>query len=194
MNVFNEICRRDIVDIRETMNDIELLSDQLLGLIESYIADEIIVVCIGTDRNVGDSLAPIVGTRLKNTSNCIIYGIIGDTVNALNVDDINKHIETNYPNALVIAVDAGLGKEENIGKVTVNFGAIHPSKGIGRDLLPIGDISIVGIVGRDNIQNPLDLLHQASLYDIINMSDIIVEVLKKAIYKWEVLNKINTHF
>lgn len=195
MDIFNEICKRDTIDICETVNDIELLSDQLLGLIESYIADEIIVVCIGTDRNVGDSLAPIVGTRLKNTSNCIVYGIIGDTINALNIDGINKHIGTNYPNALVIVVDAGLGKEEDIGKITVNFGSIYPSKGIGReDLLPIGDINIVGIVGRKDIQNPLDLLHQASLYDIINMSDIIVKILKKAIDKWEILNKINTHF
>lgn len=180
---------RLVLDTRETINDIEKLSDQLLGLMADYpTRDEIVIVCIGTDRNVGDSLAPIVGSRLKNNSHYTIHGTIDDPVHALNVGQIGGYLKINYPNALVIAVDAGLGEVESIGEVRVRCKPVLPGKGVGKKLPPIGDISIVGIVGRADMADPIEAINQARLCDILIMSDTITRVIERAVTKWETLN------
>jgi hypothetical protein len=45
-------------------NAVDLLSSSLKGIID----DDTIVVCIGTDRAIGDTLGPLVGTILKKSS------------------------------------------------------------------------------------------------------------------------------
>lgn len=177
---------RLVLDTRETINNVEKLSDQLLGLmVSNYVADEVVFVCIGTDRNVGDSLAPIVGTRLKNNPHYTIYGTIDAPVHALNVDYISEHLKINHPNALVIAIDAGLGKRENVGLIRIEHKPIFPGRGVGKKLPPIGDISIIGIVGRADLPNPYETLSQARLCDILVMSDTITRVVERAITEWE---------
>jgi len=45
-------------------NAVDLLSSSLKDIID----EDTIVVCIGTDRAIGDTLGPLVGTILKNNS------------------------------------------------------------------------------------------------------------------------------
>lgn len=173
-----------VIDTRETINDITSLSDQLLGLmVENFVADEIVVVCIGTDRVVGDSLGPIVGSRLKRNKNYTVYGTIDDPVHALNLRDTCEHVMLNHPHALVIAIDASLGKREDVGIIKVRHRPIAPGSGFGKALPPIGDVSIVGVVSK--MDDRYTSLHQVRLCDVLVMSDTITRIVEKTVKEWK---------
>ena len=39
----------------------------LSSILKNIISDNTVVICIGTDRAIGDALGPLVGTMLKNS-------------------------------------------------------------------------------------------------------------------------------
>ena len=53
------------------------------------------------------------------------------------------HNHTTKP--FIIAIDACLGSEQNVGHISVQSGPIFPGKAV-KELPPIGDISVKGIV------------------------------------------------
>lgn len=60
-----------------------------------YINPNSIIVCIGTDKCVGDCLGPLVGTFLEEHNFPLpVYGTLKDPIHALNLDkkleEINK--------------------------------------------------------------------------------------------------------
>ena len=63
------------------------LADCLSGHLRERVTDEdIILVCIGTDRSTGDSLGPLTGSKLleKNLEHFYIYGTLQHPVHAVN--------------------------------------------------------------------------------------------------------------
>ena len=174
---------RLVVDSRRTNNNIRELSDQIAGLIP-LDNREIVIVCIGSDRNIGDSLAPIVGSVLKNSYDYIVYGTIEHPVHALNLKDTRDYIYKHHHNPYIIAIDASLGVAENQWKILVQNGGLHPGKGLGKDIPPIGDIGVLGVVGRSDITNKLEILHQARLYDVLGLADTMVRVIRRSLVKW----------
>lgn len=110
---------------------------------------DIAIVCIGTDRSTGDSYGPLVGHILtgmleNKLPNVAIYGTLHKPVHAQNIETAIKVIDTSK--SLVIAVDASMGKEKNIGKIMIEKKCLYPGSGLNKNLSPIGDISIRGIV------------------------------------------------
>ena len=60
---------------------------EIAYFIKDYIDDNTIIVCIGTDRCIGDCLGPIVGTLLRGKCFPLqIYGTIDEPIHALNID------------------------------------------------------------------------------------------------------------
>ena len=82
----------------------------LSSVLKTIINENTIVVCIGTDRAIGDTLGPVVGTILKNSNfKYPVYGTLDNPIHALNIyeslDTIkNTHIQGNF-----LAIDACLG-------------------------------------------------------------------------------------
>lgn len=116
----------------------------LSALIPNHIQNEdIIYVCIGTDRSTGDSLAPFVGTYLKGMGYQNVYGTIDEPVHAMNlVGTIN-----NLPkDKVVVAIDACLGQLSSVGFTQIIKGSIKAGAGVDKDLPPCGDYGIMGIV------------------------------------------------
>lgn len=109
--------------------------------------NEILVLCIGTDRSTGDSFAPIIGTILSNNKK-LPYKVLGTLENPIHAKNLVETLEKiNREKTLIIAVDACLGKIENVEKIKVFEGGLKPGSGVGKEHLPVvGDISIVGIV------------------------------------------------
>ncbi|MFT8872800.1 MAG: spore protease YyaC [Sporolactobacillus sp.] len=112
-------------------------------------ATPIVIVCIGTDRSTGDALGPLVGMHLKKR--CLfgttVRGTLDDPVHAVNLEDTMANIYRHSAVApFVIAVDACLGRCENIGKICVSDGPVYPGAGVNKKLLPIGDMNVTGIV------------------------------------------------
>ena len=115
--------------------------------IKSNLNSKPIVLCIGSDRCIGDCLGPLTGTFLSKLNlKCQIYGTLEKPVHAINLKDTVMQIKERYPKHQIIAVDACLGEKSYIGYIHAKLGSIHPGKGIGKKLIPVGDLSIVGIV------------------------------------------------
>ncbi|NLC77514.1 MAG: spore protease YyaC [Clostridia bacterium] len=107
----------------------------------------LVLVCIGTDRSTGDSLGPLVGTRLSDLDPSLkVYGTLARPVHATNLQDTLTEIEEAYQNPLVIAVDACLGRSESVGSITLSAGALKPGAGVNKNLPQVGDLHFTGIV------------------------------------------------
>lgn len=153
----------------------ESLGKELYYLLESAKRpnQEIIVLCIGTDRVTGDSLGPLVGHQLSiSCNNYIIYGTLEHPVHAINLCDTLEVIQEQHESPFIIAIDASLGTKEHIGYVTLKKGAIKPGQGISKNLPAIGDISITGIVNLSG-QPGSFLLQNTRLYTVMKMVDCI---------------------
>lgn len=74
-----------------------------------------------------------------------VYGTIDKPVHALNLEDtLSSSID--HSNTLVIALDAALEEAENIGHIKTSYDTIYPGNGVGKNLPPVGDIQMSGIV------------------------------------------------
>lgn len=128
---------------------------EVLSLILKDIIDEnTVVVCIGTDRAIGDALGPLVGTMLKNSDfKYPVYGTLDNPIHALNIYESIEEIKNTHPNGSFLAIDACLGSKSNIGNIQIRKGPILPGKGVGKKLPQIGNYSIVGIVDKVDENN-----------------------------------------
>ncbi|OPJ56062.1 spore protease YyaC [Alkalithermobacter paradoxus] len=145
----------------------------LTELLKTIITNKTVIICIGTDRCIGDSLGPIIGTMLKNSDyKYPVYGTLESPIHALNIYESLKEIREKHPDGMFIALDACLGDKENIGNIQIRKGPILPGKGVGKTLPQIGDYSIVAIV--DQIDEDIKFtFNNIRLNFIVEMSEII---------------------
>ena len=137
---------------------------------------EIVFLCIGSDRMTGDCLGPYVGQQLSRHTRAgiFVYGTLSEPVHALNLKKVCSLIESRHPSALVIAIDASLGQKKHLGYVTIGNGALYPGAGVRKELPPVGDIHITGIV---NIGGMLEqfTLQTTRLSTVITLADTITQ-------------------
>jgi putative sporulation protein YyaC len=137
----------------------------------------IVVVCIGTDRSTGDSLGPLIGSKLieRNTP-FSIYGTLDNPVHAVNLvetlNKINKEYTKHRP--FIIGVDACLGKLKNVGIITVGEGPVKPGAAVNKELPSVGEIHLTGIV---NVSGYMEyfVLQNTRLGLVMKMAEIISE-------------------
>lgn len=144
---------------------------------------DIVVVCIGTDKCIGDSLGPIIGTKLERRrglkGKIEIYGTLKNPVHAKNLDETFEQIDEE--NSLVIVIDAALGNEDHIGDIIVETGSLFPGIGVGKELIPRGDISIKGIVEKSSGVFTPEILYNVRLFPIYEMTQLIEIALNNAL-------------
>lgn len=113
----------------------------------NFINTNTIIICIGTDKCIGDCLGPLVGTILEAKLFPLpIYGTLSSPIHALNLDKRLEEIDSIHPKACIIGIDACLGEPKSIGQIHTRDYAIHPGKGVGKSLRDVGTASIIGIV------------------------------------------------
>ena len=140
-----------------------------------------IIVCIGTDRCIGDALGPLVGTLLSRAKyKYPVYGTLKDPIHAVNLKEKMKKINSVHKNSNIIAVDACLGEEKYIGSIQIRHSPIFPGKGVGKNLPSVGHISIVGIVDRFTLDDFFPI-HGIRLSLVMDMAEVIGKSLIKAI-------------
>ena len=142
---------------------------------------ELIFFCIGTDRSTGDSFGPLTGSYLSESS-LFPFTVIGTLESPLHALNLQQHIDEtrlDNPAAFIVAIDACLGQGSSIGQLLFQHGPIHPGKAVGKDLPPVGDVSIKGIV---NIAGFMEhaVLQSTRLYLPFEMSRIIARALQLA--------------
>ncbi|MCC7078138.1 MAG: spore protease YyaC [Acidimicrobiia bacterium] len=96
------------------------------------------ILAIGSDRTTGDCLGPLVGEYLL-AAGLNVYGTLDAPVHAANMIEIVPEIT-----GFTIAVDAALGNP--VGGISVRPGPLAPGAAFGRELPPVGNISISGLV------------------------------------------------
>jgi len=147
---------------------------------------EIIFLCIGTDRSTGDSLGPIVGNILMENpyiqrfSNIHIYGCLKEPVHAGNIEKVVEQLNNLRNKPFIIAIDASLGRIENIGTIKLGKGPLKPGAGVKKELPPVGSYHITGTVNFGGIMEYL-ILQNTRLYIVMQMSKIIADAIFKGL-------------
>ncbi|WP_019120845.1 spore protease YyaC [Brevibacillus massiliensis] len=160
----------------------ERLSHHLMQrFLSKPLNQEIVILCIGTDRSTGDSLGPIVGTKLQSYSPKYlhIYGTLEDPVHAVNLADKIEHISRIHKDSLIIAVDACLGQFSNVGSIQVVDGPLKPGAGVKKDLPAVGTFHITGIVNVGGFMEYF-VLQNTRLYVVMQMAEVIASGLHHA--------------
>lgn len=133
----------------------------------------IIILCIGTDRSTGDSLGPLIGSKLKAQSIYPhIFGTLDEPVHATNLDTVLNDISLYFRNPFIIAVDACLGRSESVGFVTVGQGSLKPGAAVNKSLPAVGDIYITGTVNVGGFMEHM-VLQSTRLSTVMKMADTI---------------------
>ena len=143
--------------------------------IESFnvTTDNIVILCIGSDRATGDCLGPLVGDYLKSELPGVeVYGTLECPVHALNLESTVETIYERYNQPFIIAVDASLGIPEHIGYATLSSNPLVPGKGVNKKLPAIGNLSITGIVNVAGFPNSI-LLQSTRLHTVMTLANCI---------------------
>ncbi len=144
------------------------------------------LLCIGTDRSTGDCLGPLVGSKidLMQQDFFAVYGTLDQPVHASNLKETLEHINNLYQNPFIIAVDACLGRLESVGCIHLGDGSLLPGAGVNKDLPPVGQIHITGIVNVGGYMEYM-ILQNTRLNLVMRLADTIVSGLIKAIREFE---------
>lgn len=135
---------------------------------------ELVFLCIGSDRATGDSLGPLIGHKLTQNRRFrhSVYGTLEHPVHAKNLEYTLDKIKKAHHQAFVIAIDASLGKGEHIGCISLKSGALRPGAGVSKTLPAVGDISITGIVNTCGMFDHM-LLQTTRLGLVMQLADCI---------------------
>lgn len=160
-------------------NTTNKLSSFLLTLLNHMVGTRpIVICCVGTDRSTGDSLGPLVGSQLSkyNIPEFNIYGTLDEPVHAMNLKDKIAEIHNHFMNPYIIAVDASLGQLSSIGHIQVGDGPLKPGSGVNKELPPVGNIHITGIVNVSGFMEYF-VLQNTRLSIVMNMAEVISDSL-----------------
>lgn len=162
---------------------------EIAYFLKDYIDENTIIVCIGTDRCIGDCLGPLVGTMLKDSSFPLpVYGTISDPIHALNIDKKLVEIKAVHSKANIIGIDACLGDSNSIGEIQARDYPIHPGKGVGKSLPDVGKASIIGIVDSSDT-GELFTNRNIRLNLIMDLSKVVTQAVIHSYYLYSSCTK-----
>jgi putative sporulation protein YyaC len=150
---------------------------QYMNRISSHnTLNNMIFLCIGTDRSSGDCLGPWVGTLLQEAG---FPGVIGTLEKPCDADELPKVIPTLPDTGKILALDAGLGRPESVGCYLVAASPLIPARSVGNKFPPLGTYSIAGIVNTVG-PKPYWTLQNTSLFRVMNMARELAEAIVRA--------------
>ena len=104
-------------------------------------------VCIGSDRHLQDCLGPLTGTMLSSILPAVsIMGTLDQPIHAKNLIRKLPQIEKISEDRVIIAIDAAVGKWEDIGMIQLKSGSLFPGKALAKRLPPIGQYALTAVV------------------------------------------------
>ncbi len=143
-----------------------------------------VVVCVGSDLAIGDSLGPITGSMLKyktQGSNAFIYGALSAPVTAKEIKYLRNFLKETHGDSPVVAVDAAVGERGDIGLIKISDSPLFPGAGANKKLGSVGDISVMGIVAEKSLAN-YGLLNTTRLNLVYSLSEIISDALSTLLW------------
>jgi putative sporulation protein YyaC len=150
-----------------------------------YCKQPPVVVCIGSDLAIGDSLGPITGSMLKYKTqglHVFLYGTLAAPITAKEIGYIRTFLKETHKDSQIIAIDAAVGAEGDIGLIKIHDKPLLPGAGANKKLGAIGDISVMGIVAEKSLTN-YGLLNTTRLNLVYSMAEIISDGISSIL--WE---------
>lgn len=153
--------------------------------------ENILFVCIGNGKIIGDSLGPLIGTVLEKNKrliqNNVKIDVIGTFENPIlyyNVEEFIKNIDSKDYSEIVI-IDSALGSKENIGKVMITPAEILIGVGVNRGRMVKGDIILKGVVGinYNNISRNLIELESVEAKQVENIAGKMLDIIYSIIFR-----------
>ncbi len=153
--------------------------------------ENILFVCIGNGKIIGDSLGPLIGTVLEKNKrliqNNVKIDVIGTFENPIlyyNVEEFIKNIDSQDYSEIVI-IDSALGSKENIGKVMITPAEILIGVGVNRGRMVKGDIILKGVVGinYNNISRNLIELESVEAKQVENIASKMLDIIYSIIFR-----------
>jgi putative sporulation protein YyaC len=142
----------------------------------------IVIICVGTDRSTGDSLGPLVGTQLKKigSQGYHLYGTLDSPVHAMNLSDVVQEIHQQFRDPFILAIDACLGQVSSVGCIQVGHGPLKPGAGVNKELPPVGNVHVTGIVNVGGFMEYF-VLQNTRLSLVMSMAEVIANSLHAAL-------------
>ncbi len=144
-----------------------------------------VIVCVGSDLAIGDSLGPITGSMLRYKTqglNVYVYGTLAAPITAKEIKYIRAFLKETHKGSQIVTIDAAVGESGDIGLIKITDKPLLPGAGANKKLGSIGDLSILGIVAEKSVAN-YGLLNTTRLNLVYTMSEIISEGLASLL--WE---------
>ena len=147
------------------------------------------IVCIGTDRSTGDCLGPLVGSKLSSLGSfppgVRLFGTLDEPVHAANLDDYARLLQEEGRSSFVLAVDACLGRSENIGYISIKDGPLKPGTGVNKNLTEVGSAHLIGVVNVGGFMEYF-VLQNTRLSLVMRMADVIANSMAAVLgWYWE---------
>lgn len=140
--------------------------------------EQLVFLCIGTDRSSGDAFGPLTGTLLREAGFRLVVGTLDKPCDGDTWGGCLKELEAMLFDAevrrAVVAVDACLGSAASLGLFLMRDGPLVPGASLRRGLPPVGDYSIGGIVC-ENRAHPYTALQTAPLGRVLPMARQVVQ-------------------
>ncbi|WP_407690426.1 spore protease YyaC [Salipaludibacillus neizhouensis] len=164
---------------------VQQLASAVFSFLPASEDRSIVIVCIGSDRSTGDSLGPLIGTKLLERQCPLfsIYGSLSSPVHAKNLEETMITIKTLHDNPYIIAVDACLGRTTSVGYMTVADGPVKPGAAVQKSLQPVGDIHMTGIVNVSGYMEML-VLQNTRLSLVMDMAESMSRAIWRAAF-WQ---------
>lgn len=142
-----------------------------------------VILCIGSDLAVGDSLGPLTGSMLyrKNLCGAYLYGTLRSPVTAKEIGYLKEFLARTHPNSKVIAVDAAVGEPSEIGLVKLSEGPVKPGSGANKRLGEVGDVSVLGIIAEKGFS--YSALNLTRLNTVYCMAELIAGAIEEYLQK-----------
>lgn len=138
---------------------------------------DVVLICIGTDKNLLDCLGPMVGTILAQAMPALkLYGTLDTPLHAQNLPRLIKEIRRKHPEALELAIDASVGNQDQVGMVKIREGGIIPGKAMARQLPEVGKMAITGVVTTRT--NRTGILQEGSITPVYHMAQVIARAVQ----------------
>ncbi|MCM3690727.1 spore protease YyaC [Neobacillus niacini] len=164
------------------VDEIEKISNTLKEVL-CQTSNEIVFLCVGSDRSTGDSLGPMVGTMLKEKNIPFpVYGTLEQPVHALNIKKVIKEIHKTYKEPYIFGIDACLGDEGKIGSVFIKEGAFIPGNAVNNILPSVGNYHLKAIVNYLDPLSPVQSLNSTRLYTVKVLAEIVTEIITRAAF------------
>lgn len=183
-HLYNKLAKDGISMALDRLLSLDLHENNRKKTSDFSYSPSLVILCIGSDLAIGDSLGPITGSMIKYKTqglNTFLYGTLSAPITAKEIKYIRSFLKETHKGSKIIAVDAAVGEKGDIGLIKLSNSPLFPGAGANKQLGSVGDLSIMGIVAEKSLNN-YGLLNTTRLNMVYSMSEVISDAVASLLW------------